>query len=257
MRDSLAPGTETRIVDKYAIELDDYVLEPASDEEEDQYSGPRHVYYRSDKLLGRLYRAINEQKIWHEDVKSKVRPLKSFWDRLIDRIRPRYEAIVDDPSGWVSHLETGREIRGWYEVSIFEAMAKYSVHPTKPLMELEAFIGNILNKSGVQNSRQRDSSRKLRAEFDRISTWITSQMRRVRPDFEPTGYQTRFDNLHLCLACVHAGCEENSDQRGSRNESMQSFKIVAVCALLAELGIFENGRRGGGYVGVGGGRATA
>lgn len=254
--DFLAPGTETRIVDKYAIELNDYVLEPASDEEEDQYSGPRHVYYRSDKLLGRLYRAINEQKIWHEDVKSKVRPLRSFWDGLIDLIRPRYEAIVDDPSGWASHLETGREIRGWYEVAIFEAMAKYSVHPTKPLMELEAFIGNILNKSGVQNSRQRDSSKKLRAEFDRISTWITSQMRRVRPDSEPTGYQTRFDNLHLCLACVHAGCEENSDQRGSRNESMQSFKIVAACALLAELGIFENGRRGGGYVGVGGGRAT-
>lgn len=232
-------------------------MEPASDEEEDQYSGPRHVYYRSEKLLGRLYRAINEQKIWHEDVKSKVRPRgSSFWDGFFDQIRPRYEAIVNDPGEWIGHLETGREIRGWYEVAVLEAMAKYSMHPTKPLTELEAFIGNIHNKSGVQNNRQRDSSKKLRAEFDRISTWITSQMR-VRPESEPTGYQTRFDNLHLCMACFHAGCEEDHDQRGSRNESMQSFKVVAACALLAELGMFENGRRqGGGYVGVSGGRAT-
>lgn len=187
-----------------------------------------------------------------------MRPLgPAFWEEFIDLIRPRYDAAVNNPGEWADHLETGREICGWYEVAVFEAMAKYSVHPTKPLTELEAFIGNILNKSGVQNHRQRDSSIKLRAEFDRISTWITSQMRRVSPDSEPTGYQTKFDNLHLCMACLHAGCEKDHDQRSSRNESMQSFKVVAACALLVELVTFEKGRRqGGGYVGVRGGRAT-
>lgn len=157
--------------------------------------------------------------------------------------------MVEDPSGWTGHMETAREIRGWYEEAVFEAMGMFSSHPTKPLTELEAFIGNIINKSGVQNHRQRDSSKKLRAEFDRISTWITGQMRRVSHESEPTGYQTRYDNLHLCLACVHAGCEEDDhDRRGSRHEGMESFKVVAACALLAELGTLKNGRRRGGEV---------
>ncbi|KUI62533.1 RNA-dependent RNA polymerase 1 [Cytospora mali] len=246
--DFLAPGTETRLVDKSTIELDDYIVETAVDEEEDQYSSPKYEYYRSEKLLGQLYRAVNEQKIWYEHVKSKVRPQGHlFWEESINKLLPRYEAVVDNPRGWVDHLETGREIRSWYEVAVSEAMAKFSGHPTKSLTELETFIGSIINKSGVQNHRQRDSSIKLKAEFDRISTWITGQMRRVRPDSEPTGYQTRFDNLHLCLACLHAGCEEMRGQRRSRQKDMQSFKVVAACALLAELGVFENGRRGGGF----------
>ncbi|KAK7731804.1 hypothetical protein SLS53_008625 [Cytospora paraplurivora] len=252
--DFLAPGAETHIVDKGTIELNDYILEPAADEEEDDFSRPRHVYYKSDKLLGRLYRAIDEQKIWKESIRSRVQQLgPSFWDDFIRKISPRYEAVVDKPRGWVSHLVTGREIRRWYEVAVLDAMVKYSGHPTKPLTELEAFIGNILNKSGVQNNRQRDNSIKLRTEFDRISTEITAQMRRVRHDSDvaqPTGYQTKFDNLHLCMACLHAGCERTTGQRESRHEDMQSFRVIAACALLAELGKFERGRHGGGYVGV-------
>lgn len=177
----------------------------------------------------------------------------SFWDDFIGKISHRYKAVVDEPRGWVSHLVTGREIRRWYEVAVLDAMVKYSGHPTKPLTELEAFIGNILNKSGVQNHRQRDNSIKLRTEFDRISTEITAQMRRVRDDSDvaqPTGYQTKFDNIHMCMACLHAGCESKSGQRESRHEDMQSFRVVAACALLAELGKLERGRHGGGFVGV-------
>lgn len=262
---SLAPGPESRVVDKATVELDDYIIEPAADDEEDQYNRQRHVYYKSEKLLGHLYRAIDEQKIWHEDVRSEVPSVggPSFWDDFFIKTRQRYEAIVEDPRGWVSRLETAREICGWYEEAVSDAMSQYSAHPTKPLTELEVFIGNVLNKSGVQTHRQRDSSIKLKDEMDRIVSWITGQMRKVSHDPEVTpltGYQTQFDSLHLCLACVHAGCEDTVAPRVSRFEDMQSFRVVAACALLSEINLFENGQSGnrsGGFVGVSGGRRNA
>lgn len=253
-------------MDKSTIELDDYIIEPAADDEEDQYNRQRHVYYKSEKLLGQLYRAIDEQRIWHEDVRSRVPSAdgSSFWDDFFIKTRPRYEAIVEESRGWVDRLETAREIRGWYEEAVSAAMGQYSAHPTKPLTELEVFIGNIINKSGVQTHRQRDSSIKLKDEMGRIASWITAQMCRVSHDPESapvTGYQTQFDNLHLCLACVHAGCEDNAGPRESRFEDMQSFRVVAACALLSEIGLFENGQRhssgAGGFVGVSGGRRNA
>lgn len=157
-------------MDKSIIELDDYILETAADEEEDQFAGARYVYYKSEKILGHLYRAVDVPKIWKEDVKSKIRPHgASFWDEIILKIRPRYEAVVGDTKGWTDHMETARELRVWYEDAISDAMAQYSEHPIKPITELEVFIGNILNRSGVQTNRQRDNSIKLRDEFERIS----------------------------------------------------------------------------------------
>lgn len=264
---SLAPGPESRVVDKSVIELDEYIIEEAEDEEEDQYSRQRHVFYRSEKLLGRLYRAIDERRVWQEDIRCEppVIEASSFWDDFFTEVHPRYEAIVEEPRGWVVRLETAREIRGWYEEAVSAAMAQYSGHPTKPLRELEVFIGNVLNKSGVQTHRQRDSSIKLREEMGRIATWITSQMRKVNHDpaggqAPLTGYQTQFDNLHLCLACVHAGGEDAAGPRESRFEDMQSFRVVAACSLLLEISLFENGQRGGGgggFVGVSGHRRNA
>lgn len=218
----------------------------------------RYKYYESDKILGHLYRAVDEQKIWREDVQSKVRPLgDSFWDEFLRVMRPRYEALTGNSTSWVAHMDTAREIRTWYQESIASAMMQYSAHPSKPITELEVFIGNVLNRSGVQTNRQRDTSIKLGEEFDRVSVWITKMMRSVSHD-DISGYQTQFDNLHLCYACVCAGGKWKpitvAERRQGRDfADMQSFRVVAACALMAELRTFETGHAGGGgggYVGV-------
>lgn len=238
-------------MDKSTIELDEYILEPVPDEDEDQFTGARYRYYESNKILGCLYRAIDEQKIWKENVRSKIRPLgASFWDEFILKIRPRYEALTMETGAWTDYLETAREIRDCYEEAISYAMAQYSEHPIKPITELEVFIGNILNRSGIQTNRQRDTSIKLGEQFDHISVWITKRMRKEVP---PTGYQTQYDNLHLCFACVSAGGKDNGVEtwrKGRDYADMQSFRVVAACALLAELQTFELACGGGGYIGV-------
>lgn len=157
---SLAPGPECRIVDKAVIELNDYIIEPHPDEDEDQFAGARYEYYASDKILGHLYRAIDERKIWKDDVQSKVKPVgPSFWDEFILGVRPRYETITGSANGWTEYMETAREIQGTYEESIFGAMMQYSEHPIKPITELEVFIVSELTacqlKTSLADSRNR------------------------------------------------------------------------------------------------------
>lgn len=125
-------------------------------------------------------------------------------------------------------------------------MNDFSEHPINPISELEVFIGCIINQTGVQTRRQRDRSIKLKDEFERITTWITSQMRRHGNSNVPlTGYESEFDALELCLACVYVGGEQ--DQPGAMRRrrdgygELKSFRVIAASTLLAELDLLEKG----------------
>lgn len=126
-------------------------------------------------------------------------------------------------------------------------MYGFSEHPVNPISELEVFIGNILNKTGVQTHRQRERSIRLKDEFSRIATWIIGQMRpHAKTDAPLTGYETEMDALERCLACVCIGGEiEPSKGRRRRGGSgeLESFRVVAACALLAEIDTMDRNRR--------------
>jgi hypothetical protein len=134
-----------------------------------------------------------------------------------------------------------------YEDAIFSARNNYSDHPIKPLSELEVFIGSVINKSGVQTRRQRDQSQKLADEFERIASWITHQMHRHRKVEVPrTDHKTGTETLELCLACFQVAGDQNDDSTYRRRNDygeLKSFRIVAACALLAELDILEKGQK--------------
>ena len=57
-----------------------------NDDDDDDNSGPKYLYYRSDKVLGQLYRAINEKKIWYEKIKVPVNHDVSVLDGLFSFI---------------------------------------------------------------------------------------------------------------------------------------------------------------------------
>lgn len=114
-------------------------------------------------------------------------------------------------------------------------------HPHQPLRELEVFVGFVINKSGVQTRRQRDSSVKLKEEFEHITAGITREMR--NPTAPAGGLFRELDALELCLACLNVGCER--EYRGLRpgrrvsSQDLESFKIVAAAAVMRELAIHE------------------
>lgn len=133
-------------------------------------------------------------------------------------------------------------------------MNDFSDHPTHAITELEVFIGHIISETGVQTRRQRDRSIRLKDEIERITAWITLQMRPHgdNTDAPLTGYETEIDAVELCLACVCVGCEVwRMLNRRMMHYRLLSFRVVAACALLDELELFERGKKGGGgFVGV-------
>ena len=106
---SLAPGRQTRIHDKSEIEFELPVKQTNNDEDDD--SGPSHKYYGSKKILGKLYRAVDERRIWYEDVRSNKggMTVKPFWEELL---RPCTERCnVYGATLWLHHFEEAHNIR--------------------------------------------------------------------------------------------------------------------------------------------------
>lgn len=168
-----------------------------------------------------------------------------LWSNTLDlsyRRSTTHTKSVNNPRPFLAELLNSFYNR--YENAILSAMNDFSEHPIYPISELEVFIAHILNKSGVQTHRQRARSIKLSDEFDRIVTWVMSQMRPYGNQPIPlTGYETEHDALALCLACLYIAGEKDESARIRRRKDwyggLQSFRVVSACALLAELELFE------------------
>ena len=78
-----------------------------SDDEDDK---PRYKYYRSDKILGKLYRAVDEKQIWTKDIRLEVQSGgPSFWDELRTALLRRIPAIGQ--VRWEHRVEEARLMR--------------------------------------------------------------------------------------------------------------------------------------------------
>jgi hypothetical protein len=128
-----------------------------------------------------------------------------------------------------------------YEDAISNAALDHSDHATKELTEVEVFTGTIFNSTGSQTRRQRDGSIRLKDEFDRISRWTVSMIRkgsqRSRVESE--------DSLALSIACLEVGSlrpqRSSGLGMGRRKHELQSFRILAASCALKELEIASGG----------------
>ena len=55
--------------------------------DDDEDPGPTHIYYRSEKILGLLHRAVDEEKIWFENIKFSGHRGTSVFDELLRYIK--------------------------------------------------------------------------------------------------------------------------------------------------------------------------
>ncbi|KAI1409975.1 RdRP-domain-containing protein [Hypoxylon sp. FL1857] len=257
----LAPAPPANLVDKTEIVFEAPRGPQLDGEDEDDESGPRHKYYQSEKILGQLYRAIDEKKIWKKDIHKPVSSHgASMWEQLLAYIKNK--CVELDLFNWHAILEDARRIREAYDDAIWSATMDYSDNFTKGLTELEVFTGCIFNKSGVQTRRQRDKSVRLKDEYDRIAKWVEGLIRKkeVKPrednesdddnssevpsDIESQTYSgslhishdDTFTALELSVACLEVGLEKSTNF-GRNNGDFQSFKVVAAQCALTELEI--------------------
>jgi hypothetical protein len=83
---SLSPVPPVRILERSQIDFEAREQQIDYDSDDEHIGSiPQHQYYKSGKLLGKLYRAIDEKQIWKNDIhRHEVRPgAESIWLKLL------------------------------------------------------------------------------------------------------------------------------------------------------------------------------
>ncbi|KAF2838607.1 RdRP-domain-containing protein [Patellaria atrata CBS 101060] len=237
--DFMAPGPRVIIEDKGDIDIK---FEDPEDglEEEDPVSALdpyrfRYRFYESDKVLGKLYRAIDEGRFFDElhrqgkQFAESLASTMSFMQRLWKYVEKDMMLIQ-----WEHNKDLAREIRNSYETNLLDVMASYSPHHKYPLTELEVFSGSILGKSaGANNKRVREQATAMKERFERD---VEFTVERITQGEEEHGAEA----LDLAIACFAIGVQEPGArvQKG-RPETLKSWTYVAAGVCLGEMEKFR------------------
>lgn len=85
------------------------------DEDDNDGDGPAYSYYKSTKILGRLYDAVDETKIWQDDInKPKPKPQAphlSFWHLFVDWAQRKSVELRIAPIQYWNQRDRATEIR--------------------------------------------------------------------------------------------------------------------------------------------------
>ncbi|KAN0121734.1 RdRP domain containing protein [Hyaloscypha variabilis] len=224
-----APGPHVQIEKKHGISFEDPDDRDPDElgDEDDDFSHYR--YYESHKILGKLYRAIDERKIF-EDIKHRASSQNmNSRSTVIDEVWV-YVKQTCSLIQWEHHRGWAKDIRDMYEEALLNIMIDYSEHPVRPLTELEAFIGNILGKTGAQSKHQRELSTNMKDKFEEDSLFIVNCILKEDGDWSE-------DSLERSMACLAVSLEPPKKYR--KQEQLLSFKYVAAAICLREVEGFE------------------
>jgi len=227
--DFMAPGPNIKIEKKEGLLLEQSAIRTQDEHNDDEDFTP-YRYYESQKILGKLFRAIDEHEIFSDLHKYRVISSggQALLDRVWDHVAQKCRLIH-----WHHHLTEAQEIRDMYEDCLLNIMKNYSEHPLRPMSELEAYIGNILGAQGSQSKRQRDLSIPMKEAFDRDVSYIVSCIRGSRDDDGE-----RLDEaLGRSIACfsVSLGEVTRVTMGGRKNEALVSFRYIAAAVCLREM----------------------
>ena len=104
-------------------------------------------------------------------------------------------------------------------------MQQYSEHPLRPLSELEAFIGNILGKTGAQSKQQHELSISMKERFNTDALFIVNCIVK-------DGAEWSQEALERSMACLAVSLERGPARK---KDQLLSFKYVAAAVCLREV----------------------
>ncbi|CZR69102.1 related to RNA-directed RNA polymerase [Phialocephala subalpina] len=219
-----APGPYVKVAKDRRLLFSTADYEDPNDMGEVDDDFPTYRYYESDKIIGRLYRAIDERKIFEE---IQQRAMKVGDTTKSAAIEALWIAVQETCKliQWEHLLEEAHSIRDMYENCLLNIMKNYSTHPTRPLSELEVFAGTVLGKDGAPTRRQREASKDMKEQFVEDTKVVVGQIQ----------------SLEMSMACLAASLEEG-DGTGEGNsrvrrggEHLLSFKYLAAGVCLHQV----------------------
>ncbi|KLJ12209.1 hypothetical protein EMPG_12727 [Blastomyces silverae] len=202
--DFQAPGPRVRIAESLSLlETHDQMTVP-DDDDEDEDERPNARYYKSENILGKLYRAIDEVEFLQHRQNAMERSLAMAAPSVL---RGVWAFVQSETAGflWDHLVENALEIRQIYEDILLGIMARYSSTPWKSsITEYEVFIGTILGHGQKLNQRQKDASKQMREEYEDLVQFVTAMIQ----DREAGG----MESLERSIACLYIAVEEERKQ---------------------------------------------
>ncbi|KAI9830423.1 MAG: hypothetical protein M1838_005811 [Thelocarpon superellum] len=200
-------------------------------EEEEDGDGPRIRYYKSEKTLGHLYRAIDERDFL-EDLKTSMQASERKGGHVV---RQLWAHVQRETAGfqWRHHVEMAKEVKALYEDTVVDLMYQYAARPsTAALTEVEVFIGHVVGKEQQRmGKRQREASKK----YDSLVSSIMAEI--ANEDSQ------REESLERSVACLSLWQDERTvrPKMASRKDRdiLYSFRWIAATVCLQELQRFR------------------
>lgn len=245
--DFMAPSP--RVVVSAAGNLD---FEEEDNDEDDAFEGmdvERRAfrYYESKKVLGQLYRAIDEQQFLSKMQQDQRRIMSgtNTSSTLLEKLLSYVKRLASQYGVLYSHHEDlAVEIRAGYEESLADILCIYAPSVNAPLTEHEAFAGTILGrKGGAQSKPLRELAKTMRERFDAIVEYTV--MRIVKGDDQMRAvsdldllYDDDLDRevegFPRAVACLANAVEKHGMEDRQLGE-LHSFKYIAAGVCLREL----------------------
>ncbi|KAH8689571.1 putative RNA-dependent RNA polymerase [Talaromyces proteolyticus] len=236
--DFMAPGPRVRVAESIEVleaeekhTWDDDVNE-ADDDDDDMRPGRR--YYKSQRVLGYLFRKIDERKFL-VDLQTASKPKQS-----VNLLHYLWDYIQRETVGfiWEHHKEQGFVVRDIYEENLEDMMYRYSETPWKTaLTEVEVFIGNIMGKNHKQTVQQKEASKTMREEYDSLVTWVMGLI-------TGQGTSEEQESLERSVACFWVAMSSSTTTVDKHKSSsgtikLRSYPWIAAIACLQEIDKFQ------------------
>ncbi|TAQ89950.1 hypothetical protein B7494_g1737 [Chlorociboria aeruginascens] len=212
-----APGPHVILHPREGINFDEPQERSLDENNDDEDEITPFTYYPSDKILGKLYRAIDEREIFGEVQHRTLLAGTSHTSTIMSDVW-RYVQETCHGFQWEHLKEFAWDTRDMYEEGLSNIMLEYSEHPLRPLSELEVFVGNILGRTGAQSKQQRELSVTLKERFNDHSAFVVNCILKDNDDYSS-------EALERSMACLAISLEEKPGYAGwRRGESLLSFK---------------------------------
>ncbi|KAL8967052.1 MAG: hypothetical protein Q9183_003093 [Haloplaca sp. 2 TL-2023] len=231
--DFQAPGPRVLIENTITMQPHSGLTVDDEDDEDDDEaldSVPATKYYESFKVLGQLYRAIDEHKFFEEiqrwsRASSQLQHTSSLADKVWEYVHSKTALIQYD-----HYLRFARDVKEAYEDNMVDTMREHSAHPTHFVSEVEVFVGALLGKEGAQTKRQREFSSGMKDKHDRDVAYTVQCI--LQGEEEDSSKE---EALERSIACLYVAVHETETRWQRRFGRLVSFTWVAAAICLKEV----------------------